>query len=107
MTFMELAQNRFSERHFDPRPVEDEKLQQILEAGRIAPTACNYQPQRIYVLKSPEALEKARMTKASLYSCPLVLLVCYDSEIVWKILLIAAMSFITPVSRMRASLRQA
>lgn len=84
MTFMELAQNRFSERHFDPRPVEDEKLQQILEAGRIAPTACNYQPQRIYVLKSPEALEKARMTKASLYSCPLVLLVCYDSEIVWK-----------------------
>ena len=32
MTFMELAQNRYSERFFDPRPVEDEKLRQILEA---------------------------------------------------------------------------
>ena len=84
MTFMELARNRYSERHFDTRPVEDEKLQMILEAGRIAPTACNNQPQHIYVLKSPAALEKARITKASLYSCPLVLLVCYDSETVWK-----------------------
>lgn len=84
MTFMELARNRFSERHFDPRPVEEEKLQKILEAGRLAPTACNYQPQRVYVLKSAEALEKARVTKASLYSCPLVLLVCYDSGEVWK-----------------------
>ena len=34
MTFMELAQNRYSERFFDPRPVEQEKLDQILEAGR-------------------------------------------------------------------------
>lgn len=84
MTFMELASNRFSERHFDSRPIEEEKLQKILEAGRIAPTACNYQPQRIYVLKSPAALEKARTTKASLCSCPLVLLVCYDSDTVWK-----------------------
>ena len=84
MTFMELAHKRFSERHFDPRPVEEEKLQKILAAGRIAPTAGNYQPQRIYVLKSPDALEKARRTKASLYSCPLVLLVCYDSDTVWK-----------------------
>ncbi|MBR2792122.1 MAG: nitroreductase family protein, partial [Erysipelotrichaceae bacterium] len=40
MTFLELAQNRYSERFFDSRPVEDEKLQQILEAGRIVPTAC-------------------------------------------------------------------
>ena len=84
MTFMELAQKRFSERHFDARPVEEEKLRQILEAGRIAPTACNYQPQIVYVLKSAEALEKARAVKASLYGCPLVLLVCYDSETVWK-----------------------
>ena len=84
MTFMQLAQNRFSERHFDSKPVEDEKLRKILEAGRIAPTACNYQPQRIYVLRSSAALEKARAVKASLYGCPLVLLVCYDSETVWK-----------------------
>ena len=84
MTFMELAQNRFSERHFDSRPVEEEKLKQILEAGRVAPTACNLQPQRVYVIKSREAMEKAKSTRASLCGCPVALLVCYDSDTVWK-----------------------
>ena len=84
MTFMELAQNRFSERDFDSRPVEEKKLQQILEAGRIAPTACNYQPQRVYVIKSREAMEKAKSTRASLYGCTVALLVCYDRDAVWR-----------------------
>ena len=84
MTFMELAQNRYSERFFDPRPVEDDKLRQILEAGRIVPTACNYQPQRFYVLRSPEALEKVKMVTPFHYNAPLVLLVCYDLNTVWK-----------------------
>lgn len=84
MTFLDLARARYSERRFASRPVEEEKLQAILEAGRIAPTACNYQPQRVYVLRSEEALAKARSTGASLYGCPLALLVCYDSETVWR-----------------------
>ena len=84
MTFMELAQNRYSERFFDPRPVEDEKLRHILEAGRIVPTACNYQPQRFYVMRSPEALEKVKMVTPFHYNAPLVLLVCYDLDTVWK-----------------------
>ena len=84
MTFMELAKNRFSERHFDPRPVEREKLDRILEAGRVAPTACNYQPQVVYVIQSPEAMAKARSTRASLYGCPVAPLVCYVSDIVWR-----------------------
>ena len=50
MNFLELAKNRYSERLFDPRPVEHEKLDKIPEAGRIVPTACNYQPQRFYVM---------------------------------------------------------
>ena len=45
MTFMELAKERYSERYLDSKPIEDEKLKLILEAGRIAPTGCNYQPQ--------------------------------------------------------------
>ena len=60
MSFLELAKNRYSERYFDPRPIEQEKLDKILEAGRVVPTACNYQPQRFYVLRSPEALAKVR-----------------------------------------------
>ena len=84
MDFFDLCRERHSVRQYDPRPVENEKLERILEAGRLAPTACNYQPQRIYVIRSREAMEKAIRTKASLCGCPLALLVCYDRETVWK-----------------------
>ena len=84
MDFLELAKNRYSERFFDSRPVEQAKLDRILEAGRIVPTACNYQPQRFYVLRSPKALEKARMVTLFHYNAPLMLLVCYDLNTVWK-----------------------
>ena len=84
MNFMELAKNRYSERYFDPRPVEDEKLRQILEAGRIVPTACNYQPQRFYVFRTEAALEKIRGLSPSHFGAPLMLLVCYDLNTVWK-----------------------
>ena len=47
MSFAELVKERYSVRKFDSRPVEKEKLDKILEAGRLAPTGCNYQPQRI------------------------------------------------------------
>ena len=84
-SFIKLAKRRFSERYFDPdRQVEQEKLDLILEAGRLAPTGCNYQPQRIYVIRSKEAMAKAVGTKASLCHCPVVLLLCYDKNEVWK-----------------------
>ena len=52
MTFQELAHARYSVRSFNDIPIEDEKLNLILEAGRVAPTACNFQPQKIYVARS-------------------------------------------------------
>lgn len=51
MEFMDLAKARFSLRSYSDRDVEPEKLTKILEAGRIAPTAKNNQPQRIFVLQ--------------------------------------------------------
>ena len=56
--FMELAKNRFSVRTFTDQAVEEDKLEKILEAGRIAPTAANLQPQRIYVLESKVSVAK-------------------------------------------------
>ncbi len=51
MTFHELIRHRESIREYDPeRPVEKEKLQRILEAGRIAPSAANRQPWRFYLV---------------------------------------------------------
>ena len=84
MTFFELAKNRYSVRSFQATPIEDEKLNQILEAGRIAPTACNNQPQKIYVAKSKESREKLAAVCPCTFDAPVILVVCYDHTRNWK-----------------------
>lgn len=84
MDFLELAKERYSVRKFSDKKVEREKLDAILEAGRCAPTAVNYQPQRVLVLESPEALEKLKGCTPYHFHAPLALLVCYDREASWK-----------------------
>lgn len=83
MEFLELAKSRYSVRKFDPRPIEEEKLQQILEAGRAAPTAKNMQPQRIYVLESPEAVSAIREITPMAFDAPMVLILCGEPEAGW------------------------
>lgn len=78
MSFLELAQARYSERHFSSTPIEPEKLQYILEAGRVAPTAENYQPQRILVVQSPEGLERMDACTKCRFGAPCVLILAYD-----------------------------
>lgn len=58
MDFLEFARKRWSVRSYSSKPVEPEKINKILKASDIAPTAVNYQPQKIYVLESDEALGK-------------------------------------------------
>ena len=50
---MEVLKNRVSTRYWDSIPVEDEKIQAVLEAGVYAPTSCNRQTWKIYVRKNP------------------------------------------------------
>ena len=83
MDFAALSAARYSLRKFSSQPVEQEKLNLILEAGRNAPTAHNNQPQRIFVLQSPEALEKADACTASHFHPPVILVVAYDPETAW------------------------
>lgn len=78
MNFAELSAQRYSLRKFSDRPVEDALLQQVLEAGRNAPTAHNNQPQRIFVLQSPEAMAKADACMGSHFHPPVLLAVAYD-----------------------------
>ena len=84
MEFLQLSEARYSLRKFSGRPVEAEKLAAVLEAGRNAPTAHNLQPQRIFVLQSPEALEKADACTAAHFHPPVILVVAYDPETAWK-----------------------
>ena len=58
MGIVDVMKDRYSQRNFSPAPIEDEKLTAILEAGNLAPTAENKQPQRILVLRGDEALAK-------------------------------------------------
>lgn len=61
MTFLDLVRARESVRSYAPdRPVPREILERILEAGRLAPSACNLQPWRFIVVSSPENLARVR-----------------------------------------------
>ena len=84
MGFMELAKKRYSVRKFSERAVEQEKLDAILSAGNIAPTAKNLQPQRIYVLQSKDALAKLDTLTHCRYGAKTVLLFAYNKDEEWK-----------------------
>ncbi|MBS4536679.1 nitroreductase family protein [Clostridium sp. D2Q-14] len=84
MDFLELAQKRYSVRKFSNKKVENEKLNLILEAGRIAPTAVNNQPQRILVLNNEKDLDKLSLCTPYRFNETLALLVCYDENVSWK-----------------------
>ena len=83
MSFSELVKQRYSVRKYDSRPVEAEKLAMILEAGRLAPTAVNYQPQRILLLQG-EAMENMQGCSPCVYGAPAAMIVCYDKTASWK-----------------------
>ena len=79
MEFTDVVKNRYSCKKYSERLVEEEKLQAILEAGRVAPTAKNLQEQRVYVLRSPEALAKVDQLTPCRYGAPLCLMVAFDA----------------------------
>ncbi|MBQ3341536.1 MAG: nitroreductase family protein [Kiritimatiellae bacterium] len=83
MTFNELARKRYSCRKLSAQPVEQEKIDAILEAARVAPTAKNLQPFHIYVLKSAEAISKINKLSRCAYEAPVVFIVCYDKSKAW------------------------
>jgi len=84
MELYKVMQDRYSVRKFDGRNPEQEKLDAVLEAGNIAPTAKNLQPQRIYVLQSEEALQKLDELAPCRYGAGTVLVFTYNTDEEWK-----------------------
>lgn len=84
MTFNELSRTRYSCRKFSDKKVEGEKVDYILKAAQLAPTAVNYQSQKIYVLQSEEALSKVGGCTKYSFDAPLNFLICYDKNVSWK-----------------------
>ncbi|SFG85320.1 Nitroreductase [Lachnospiraceae bacterium C7] len=83
MEFSEVVKNRYSCKKYSDKKVEKEKLEAILEAGRLAPTAKNLQEQKIYVLETPEMLEKIDDVTPCRYGAPTCLVVAFDKDNVY------------------------
>ena len=66
MDFLALAQSRQSDRAYEKRPVEREKLERILRAACLAPSACNAQPWKFVVVDDPELAVKVGRATAGL-----------------------------------------
>ena len=75
MDFLELAKKRYSCRSISDKPVEDEKIEKILKAGMLAPTAVNFQPFKIWVVKSAEGVEKIGKITTCTFGAPLFFVV--------------------------------
>ena len=55
---LELIKNRQSDRKYSDKPIEKDKLERIIEAGRLAPSACNAQPWKFIIVTEPDLLGK-------------------------------------------------
>ena len=85
MDFLELASQRYSVRKYEPRDIEKEKLDYVLECARLAPSAVNRPPWKFIVAQSEEA-------RAALCQCyhnewlaqaPAIIAVCVDTDAAW------------------------
>ena len=75
--------HRISVRKYEDKPVEKEKIMQILKAGMQAPSACNQQPWEFYIVEDPEILEELSETTpyAKLTAkAPVVIVTAYRKE---------------------------
>ena len=83
MSFLDLAKKRYSCRKLSAQPVEEEKLQKILEAGNLAPTVHNNQPLHIWLLESAEAMEKVSQTTSFIFGAPVAFVVGSKADDAW------------------------
>jgi len=80
MEFTDVVKGRYSCKKYSDRPLEREKLDAILEAGRVAPTAKNLQEQKVYVVQSAQMLAKIDEVTPCRYGAPTVLIVAFDRD---------------------------
>lgn len=76
--FLNLAGERYSVRSYSSAPVEQEKLDKILEAASLAPTARNCQPQKIYVVTDEAARKALAEVTPCTFQAPVIFVVGYD-----------------------------
>ena len=86
MAFIDLAKKRYSSRKYLDKPVDRELLLQVLEAGRVAPSAKNKQPWHFVVITQEEPLKKIRecYERDWLQTAKCIIVVCGDHSEAWR-----------------------
>lgn len=86
MSFQELIRARRSVRGYKPDPVGKDILLRVLDAGRIAPTACNLQAFSLIVVTEPETRRRMRAVYGSDWFCkaPVIVVGCVEPAKAWK-----------------------
>lgn len=79
MNFLELCKQRCTTREFIEKQIDKDDLDRIMSADRIAPTACNKQPQRIIVVQRPENVFKVQKAYQT-FGSQCILIVCQDKR---------------------------
>lgn len=80
MEFEDIIRKRTSVRKFSNKKIEQKALNKILEAGRLAPTAKNNQPIKIYVVNSNNGIEKIDKASKCRYGAQTILIVCGNKD---------------------------
>lgn len=80
MEFEDVIRKRTSIRKYSSKKVEKEKLDKILEAGRVAPTAKNFYPVKIYAVTSDDGIKKIDNASPCRYGASCVLIICGNKE---------------------------
>lgn len=83
MDFLQFASERYSVRKFQPQHLEQDILDRILACAHVAPTGCNFQPQRILVLNTDESIEKLKSCTPCHFDAPTAMIVCYNKNESW------------------------
>lgn len=84
MEFEKIISERYSVRKFKNEHLKKDIIEKIVKAGHLAPTGCNFQPQRILVLNSGESVSKLKNCTKCHFDAPCAMLVCYNRDETWK-----------------------
>ena len=86
MEVKQAISSRFSVRKYKKQSIPNDKLLSVLEAGRLAPSAVNFQPWHFIVIQNPENLKKIHevYNRGWIKSAPAVILACADHSQSWK-----------------------
>lgn len=83
MELEKVITERYSVRKFKSERLSQEDVDKILQASHKAPTGCNYQPQRILVLNTEDAISKLQKCTRSHFNAPTAMLVCHNKNESW------------------------